>query len=236
MPPQFPERGSWETWHGLPEVPPGQDVIGDAVLRLLALEREIGLGQLLILIVEASPAGDRRRGRRGPGALRTPPGGVLHRRRGERRAAPAQDPGEPARRPRSAGRGGRRRCSPRSARSRRAGSRPPSSCCRPPRRRGRGASASSTRPPPAPTSTPWRRRRAADGQSPAPWPCTGTPTSGEAGWWRGRPAAPRAWRPSRWRRPWPSTASPRRGAPRRSAGCWRAACRGWRWPTATSRG
>jgi acyl transferase domain-containing protein/acyl carrier protein len=49
MPPQFPERGSWETWHALPEVPPGQDVIGDAVLRLLALEREIGLDNLLIL-------------------------------------------------------------------------------------------------------------------------------------------------------------------------------------------
>jgi acyl transferase domain-containing protein/acyl carrier protein len=49
MPPQFPERGSWETWHALPEVPPGQDVIGDAVLRLLALEREIGLDDVLIL-------------------------------------------------------------------------------------------------------------------------------------------------------------------------------------------
>jgi acyl transferase domain-containing protein len=49
MPPQFPERGSWETWHALPEVPPGQDVIGDAVLRLLALEREIGLDRVLIL-------------------------------------------------------------------------------------------------------------------------------------------------------------------------------------------
>ncbi len=54
MPPQFPERGSWETWHALPEVPPGQDVIGDAVLRLLALEREIGLGN--VLIVKADPA------------------------------------------------------------------------------------------------------------------------------------------------------------------------------------
>jgi acyl transferase domain-containing protein len=49
MPPQFPERERWETWHGLPEVPPGQDVIGDAVLRLLALEREMGLDRVLIL-------------------------------------------------------------------------------------------------------------------------------------------------------------------------------------------
>ena len=49
VPRQFPERGSWETWHALPEVPPGQDVIGDAVLRLLALEREIGLDDVLIL-------------------------------------------------------------------------------------------------------------------------------------------------------------------------------------------
>jgi acyl transferase domain-containing protein/acyl carrier protein len=54
MPPQFPERASWETWHTLPEVPPGQDVIGDAVLRLLALEREIGLDN--VLIVKADPA------------------------------------------------------------------------------------------------------------------------------------------------------------------------------------
>ncbi|HEY0554506.1 MAG TPA: acyltransferase domain-containing protein, partial [Thermoanaerobaculia bacterium] len=52
MPPQFPERSRWETWRSLPEVPPGQDVIGDAVLRLLALEREIGLDGVLILRAE----------------------------------------------------------------------------------------------------------------------------------------------------------------------------------------
>jgi len=49
MPPQFPERERWETWQALPDVPPGQDVIGDAVLRLLALEREVGLDRALIL-------------------------------------------------------------------------------------------------------------------------------------------------------------------------------------------
>jgi acyl transferase domain-containing protein/acyl carrier protein len=53
MPPQFPERGRWETWQGLPDVPPGQDAIGDAVLRLLALEREVGLDRVLILKVDA---------------------------------------------------------------------------------------------------------------------------------------------------------------------------------------
>jgi acyl transferase domain-containing protein/acyl carrier protein len=49
MPPQFPERGRWETWQSLPDVPPGQDAIGDAVLRLLALEREVGLDRVLVL-------------------------------------------------------------------------------------------------------------------------------------------------------------------------------------------
>jgi acyl transferase domain-containing protein len=49
MPPQFPERERWETWRALPDVPPGQDAIGDAVLRLLALERETGLDRVLIL-------------------------------------------------------------------------------------------------------------------------------------------------------------------------------------------
>jgi acyl transferase domain-containing protein len=52
VPPQFPERGRWETWRSLPDVPPGQDVIGDAVLRLLALERETGLDGVLILRAE----------------------------------------------------------------------------------------------------------------------------------------------------------------------------------------
>ena len=58
MPPQFPERERWETWRSLPEVPPGQDVIGDAVLRLLALEREMGLDRVLVL--RASPEMARR--------------------------------------------------------------------------------------------------------------------------------------------------------------------------------
>jgi acyl transferase domain-containing protein/acyl carrier protein len=53
VPPQFPERERWETWSGLPGVPPGQDVIGDAVLRLLALERETGLDGVLILRAES---------------------------------------------------------------------------------------------------------------------------------------------------------------------------------------
>jgi phthiocerol/phenolphthiocerol synthesis type-I polyketide synthase E len=39
----------------LPDVPPGQDVIGEAVLRLLALERELGLDRILILRL---PSGD----------------------------------------------------------------------------------------------------------------------------------------------------------------------------------
>lgn len=49
LPPQLPPRESWETWKGLPEVPPGQDVLGAAILRLLALEREAGLDRVLIL-------------------------------------------------------------------------------------------------------------------------------------------------------------------------------------------
>ena len=55
VPPQFPERGRWETWQRLPDVLPGQDVIGDAVLHLLALEREVGLDRVLIL---RAPSGD----------------------------------------------------------------------------------------------------------------------------------------------------------------------------------
>jgi acyl transferase domain-containing protein len=49
LPPQLPDRAHWETWKGLPDVPPGQDVIGAAILRLLALEREVGLDRVLIL-------------------------------------------------------------------------------------------------------------------------------------------------------------------------------------------
>ncbi|MES1244347.1 MAG: beta-ketoacyl synthase N-terminal-like domain-containing protein [Acidobacteriota bacterium] len=49
LPPQLPARDQWETWKALPGVPPGQDVIGAAILRLLALEKEIGLDRVLIL-------------------------------------------------------------------------------------------------------------------------------------------------------------------------------------------
>src|SRR6185295_12884150 len=49
LPPQLPVREQWETWKGLPELPPGQDVIGAAILRLLAIEREVGLDRVLIL-------------------------------------------------------------------------------------------------------------------------------------------------------------------------------------------
>jgi acyl transferase domain-containing protein/acyl carrier protein len=49
LPPQLPAREHWETWKGLPDVPPGQDVIGSAILRLLTLEREVGLDRVLIL-------------------------------------------------------------------------------------------------------------------------------------------------------------------------------------------
>ncbi len=49
LPPQLPPRERWETWTGLPGVPPGQDAIGTAILRLLALEREVGLDRVLIL-------------------------------------------------------------------------------------------------------------------------------------------------------------------------------------------
>jgi acyl transferase domain-containing protein len=60
LPPQLPPRERWETWQGLPEVPPGQDVLGAAILRLLALEREAGLDRILILRAEpGDPAGIR---------------------------------------------------------------------------------------------------------------------------------------------------------------------------------
>ncbi|HWM91379.1 MAG TPA: beta-ketoacyl synthase N-terminal-like domain-containing protein [Thermoanaerobaculia bacterium] len=48
LPPEFPPRERWETWKALPEVPPGQDVIGAAILRLLTLEREVGLDRVLL--------------------------------------------------------------------------------------------------------------------------------------------------------------------------------------------
>jgi acyl transferase domain-containing protein/acyl carrier protein len=38
LPPDFPPREKWEGWQALPEVPPGQDVAGAAIRRLLALE------------------------------------------------------------------------------------------------------------------------------------------------------------------------------------------------------
>jgi acyl transferase domain-containing protein/acyl carrier protein len=49
LPAQLPPRERWETWEGLPDVPPGQDVIGAAIRRLLALERDAGLDRVLIL-------------------------------------------------------------------------------------------------------------------------------------------------------------------------------------------
>jgi acyl transferase domain-containing protein/acyl carrier protein len=49
LPPQLPAREQWETWKGLPGVPPGQDVIGAAILRLLALEKDVGLDRVLVL-------------------------------------------------------------------------------------------------------------------------------------------------------------------------------------------
>jgi acyl transferase domain-containing protein len=52
LPPQMPPRERWETWEGLPGVPPGQDVIGAAIGRLLALERSTGLDRVLILRAE----------------------------------------------------------------------------------------------------------------------------------------------------------------------------------------
>jgi phthiocerol/phenolphthiocerol synthesis type-I polyketide synthase E len=53
MPPQFPARERWESWEGLPEVPPGQDVIGTAIGRLLALEADGLLDR--ILLVRSAP-------------------------------------------------------------------------------------------------------------------------------------------------------------------------------------
>ncbi|MES1211760.1 MAG: KR domain-containing protein, partial [Acidobacteriota bacterium] len=58
MPLQFPARERWETWEALPDVPPGQDVIGAAVVRLLALEAD-GLLDRVLLVRSAptDPAG-----------------------------------------------------------------------------------------------------------------------------------------------------------------------------------
>ncbi len=46
LPPDFPAREKWEGWQGLPEVPPGQDVAGAAIRRLLALEPLAGIAIL----------------------------------------------------------------------------------------------------------------------------------------------------------------------------------------------
>jgi acyl transferase domain-containing protein len=48
LPPQFPPRERWETWKALPDVPPGQDVIGAAIGRLLALESAGLLDRILL--------------------------------------------------------------------------------------------------------------------------------------------------------------------------------------------
>jgi acyl transferase domain-containing protein len=53
LPLQFPARERWESWEALPEVPPGQDVIGGAIGRLLALEADGLLDR--ILLVRSSP-------------------------------------------------------------------------------------------------------------------------------------------------------------------------------------
>src|SRR5262249_11395465 len=53
LPPQFPPRERWESWKGLPDVPPGQDVIGGAIARLLALEADGLLGR--IVLVRSAP-------------------------------------------------------------------------------------------------------------------------------------------------------------------------------------
>jgi acyl transferase domain-containing protein len=53
VPPQFPPRERWERWEGLPEVPPGQDVIGTTIGRLLALEGDGLLDR--ITLVRFSP-------------------------------------------------------------------------------------------------------------------------------------------------------------------------------------
>jgi acyl carrier protein len=54
LPPDFPERERWEGWKSLPEVPPGQDVVGTAIRRLLALEPCPGL---CVLRADMSDAG-----------------------------------------------------------------------------------------------------------------------------------------------------------------------------------
>ena len=46
LPPDFPAREKWEGWQGLPEVPPGQDVAGAAIRRLLTLEPLAGVAIL----------------------------------------------------------------------------------------------------------------------------------------------------------------------------------------------
>jgi acyl transferase domain-containing protein len=56
VPPEFPERERWESWQGLPEVPPGQDAIGSTIRRLLELERQSGLGGLVLVRGDGSPS------------------------------------------------------------------------------------------------------------------------------------------------------------------------------------
>jgi hypothetical protein len=77
MPPQFPARERWESWEGLPEVPPGQDVIGTAIGRLLALEAD-GLLDRAVLVRSAptDTAGLRGAFAAGPGLERLR--GVFH--------------------------------------------------------------------------------------------------------------------------------------------------------------
>jgi acyl transferase domain-containing protein len=66
LPPQLPAREHWETWEGLPGQLPGQDVIGAAILRLLAIEREVGLDRVLILRSDVGAALAKTRARFGP--------------------------------------------------------------------------------------------------------------------------------------------------------------------------
>ncbi len=66
LPPQLPAREQWETWKELPELPGGQDVIGAVILRLLAIEREVGLDRVLILRSDPGAALTETRARFGP--------------------------------------------------------------------------------------------------------------------------------------------------------------------------
>jgi len=78
VPAQFPPRERWERWEGLPDVPPGQDVIATTIGRLLALEADGLLDR--ITLVRSSPTdtvglrGALAAARSGSGRLR----GVFH--------------------------------------------------------------------------------------------------------------------------------------------------------------